>query len=168
MSQSYLCALVPHGECLTSFFLEKDFGFWTMIYEQYQHLHNLFRSIPLVLIVDDNQDNRLFIAYIIEALNLNHISAISSGDAISLAINQQPDLILLDMVMPEIDGMEITRRLKQNTSTKDIPIVAVTGLTLAKHQEAIKAAGCDDYICKPFLIREMEQKIIYFLNLCLI
>lgn len=139
-----------------------------MIYEQNKHSPNLSRNIPLVLIVDDNKDNLLFIAYIVEALNLNHISAISSGDAISLAINKQPNLILLDVVMPKIDGMEITRRLKQNTSTKNIPVIAVTGLTRTKDQQAIKAAGCDDYICKPFLIQEMELKIIHFLNLCLI
>ena len=127
---------------------------------------NLLRIIPLVLIVDNDRDNLLFISYILDSLNIKHVSAITSTEGISLAINKQPDLILLDMVMPEMDGLEITRRLKKNTFTRHIPIIAVTGLTQVKHQEAIQEAGCDDYICKPFLIENMEQKIIHYLNLC--
>lgn len=125
-------------------------------------------NIPLVLAIDDDLDNLLFISYVLNALNLKYVLANTSGNGISLAINQRPDLILLDIVMPKIDGMEITRRLKQNSVTKDIPIIAVTGLTQIKHREAIEAAGCDDYICKPFLIEDLETKIIRFLNLCLI
>ncbi len=127
-----------------------------------------YRNIPLVLAIDDDFDNLLFISYILDALNIKYVLANTSGEGISLAINQLPNLILLDIVMPKIDGVEITRRLKQNSFTKDIPIIAVTGLTHTKHIKAIKAAGCDDYICKPFLIEDMEMKIIHFLNLCLI
>ena len=133
-----------------------------------QKFCSLSRVVPLVLIVDDDRDNLLFISCILDALNLDYISAISSGEAINFAINQQPNLILLDIVMPEIDGMEITRRLKENSFTKHIPIVAVTGLTLDKHKQIIQEAGCDGYICKPFLIEEMEQTIASFLNICLI
>ncbi|MGD1918933.1 MAG: PleD family two-component system response regulator [Pleurocapsa sp.] len=133
-----------------------------------QDNHRSSRIIPLVLIVDDNQDNLLFISCILDSLNIKFISADNSGAAISLAINEQPDLIFLDMVMPEIDGMEITRRLKQNSFTEKIPIVAVTGLTLPKHREAIERAGCNGYIGKPFLIEEVEAQITRFLNLCLI
>lgn len=128
--------------------------------------HKSSRIIPLILIVDDNQDNLLFISCILDSLNLKFISASSSGEAISLAINGQPDLIFLDMVMPELDGLEITRRLKNHSFTQDIPIVAVTGLTLSEHKQAIKDAGCDGYVCKPFTIEEIEAQITYFLNLC--
>lgn len=133
-----------------------------------QKFCSLFRVVPLVLIVDDDRDNLLFISCILDALNLNYVSAVTSGEAIGLAINKQPNLILLDMVMPEINGMEITRRLKENSFTRHIPIVAVTGLTLDKHKQIIQEAGCDGYICKPFLIEEMEETIASFLNLCLI
>ncbi|MCC0178258.1 response regulator [Waterburya agarophytonicola K14] len=135
--------------------------------EYYQDLSRL-RKIPLVLVVDDDPDNLFFIACIIDALNLKCICAQTGGSAIELAINHQPDLILLDMVMPEIDGMEITRRLKNNSFSYNIPILAVTGLTFPKHKEAMKKAGCDDYISKPCSIDELELKISYFLNLCLI
>ena len=128
----------------------------------------LCRIVPLILIVDDNQDNLLFISFILDSLNLKFISASSSGEAIALAINGQPDLIFLDMVMPKMDGMEITRRLKNNSFTQNIPIVAVTGLTLPEHQQAIREAGCDGYICKPFSIEEIEAQIAHFLNLCLV
>ncbi len=139
-----------------------------MVDEYKQNICELSRIIPLILIVDDNQDNLLFLSCILDSLNLRFVSAITSGEAISLAINKQPDLIFLDMVMPDIDGMEITRRLKHHSFTKDIPIVAVTGLTLPKHKKAIREAGCDAYICKPFLIEEIEKTLISFLNLCLI
>ena len=139
-----------------------------MIGEPNYNIARLHRTAPLILIVDDNQDNILFISFIVDALNLKHISANTSGDAINLAINEKPDLILLDMVMPDMDGMEVTRRLKNNSFTRHISIVAVTGLTLPEHQQAIKEAGCDDYICKPFSIEEVESKIASFLNLCLI
>lgn len=133
-----------------------------------QKFCSLARIIPLILIVDDDRDNLLFVSCILDALNLDYIAATNSGEAINFAINKQPNLILLDMVMPEIDGVEITRRLKQNSFTQHIPIIAVTGLTLDKHKQIIKEAGCDEYICKPFLIEEMEEKIVSFLNLCLI
>ena len=133
-----------------------------------QNVTKLSRTVPLILVVDDNQDNLFFVSCILDALNLQCVLATTSRDAINQAINQQPNLILLDMVIPEMDGMEITRRLKQNSFTKNIPIVAVTGLTESEHQQAIKESGCDDYICKPFTIEEMEAKIVYFLNLCLI
>lgn len=139
-----------------------------MVDELDRDFDKLSRIIPLILIVDDNHDNLLFLSYILDNLNLKFVSATTSGDAISLAINKQPDLIFLDMVMPMLDGMEITRRLKQHSFTKDIPIVAVTGLTLPKHKQAIEEAGCDAYVCKPFLIEEIEDKIARFLKLCLI
>lgn len=134
--------------------------------------HALFqkssRSIPLVLVVDDDRDNLLFIGYVLEALNIKYVVAMSGKNTLDLAMDKQPDLILLDIVMPEMNGMETTRLLKQNPFTKNIPVVAVTGLTLPEHRAAIESAGCEDYICKPFLIDNLETKLARFLNLSLV
>jgi CheY-like chemotaxis protein len=134
--------------------------------------HALFqkssRSIPLVLVVDDDRDNLLFIGYVLEALNIKYVVAMSGKNTLDLAMDKQPDLILLDIVMPEMNGMETTRLLKQNPFTKNIPVVAVTGLTLPEHRAAIKSAGCEDYICKPFIIDDLEAKLARFLNLSLV
>jgi CheY-like chemotaxis protein len=121
------------------------------------------RIIPLVLVVDDDYDNLVFITHVLDILNVKHLAANKPKYALDLAKDWQPDLILLDMVMPELDGMQITRLLKANPSTAHIPIIAVTGLTLAKHKSAIEDAGCDDYISKPFLIEELETKIFHYL-----
>lgn len=125
------------------------------------------RSAPLVLIVDDNQDNLLFMSCILDALKLKYLIATNGRNALDLAMDNLPDLILLDIVMPEIDGMEITRLLKRNPLTSHIPVIAVTGLTLPQDQAAIKSAGCEDYLCKPFLINDFEAKLAGFVDLSL-
>lgn len=79
-----------------------------------------------------------------------------------------PDLILLDIVLSEINGIEIARILKEDKLTNHIPIIAVTGLALANEREKIQQSGCDDYLCKPFLISELEAKIDSFLKQFLI
>jgi CheY-like chemotaxis protein len=126
--------------------------------------HEHFKNIPLVLIVDDNFDNLLFVSCILESLSIKHLIAQNSHNAIDLAMDRVPDLILLDMVMPHIDGMEVTRLLKKNPQTAHIPIIAVTGLTLPEHQAEIMAAGCEDYLSKPFLIDDLEAKLARFLK----
>ena len=118
------------------------------------------RITPLVLVVDDDADNLVFISQVLDILNLKHLATNKAKNALDLAMDKRPDLILLDMVMPELDGIQTTRLLKTNLLTNHIPIIAVTGLTLPKHKSAIKDAGCDDYISKPFLIDNLETKII--------
>lgn len=126
------------------------------------------RNIPLVLVVDDDRDNLHFIKCILDALNLEYLVSKNGRNALDLAMNKLPNLILLDIMLPEMDGMEVSRSLKQNPLTKNIPIIAVTGLAFPHHRAAIKSAGCDDYICKPFFINELETKLSYFLNFCLV
>lgn len=117
------------------------------------------RITPLILLVDDDRDNLFLNANVVEFLNFRYIVAADAKIALDLAMDKRPDLILLDIVMPELDGFTITRLLKTCPLTNHIPIIAVTGLTLAKHKTEIEDAGCDDYIPKPFLIGELEAKI---------
>ena len=120
--------------------------------------------VPRVLVVDDDWDNLLFIGYALDLLGIKHLATESGKVALDLAKDKLPDLILLDMVMPETDGMNLAKTLRKNSLTNHIPIIAVTGLTLAKHRTAIAAAGCDDYISKPLLIDELEAKVVKHLN----
>ena len=124
--------------------------------------------IPRVLVVDDDPDNLLFIGYTLALLGIKYLVTESAKVALDLAMDKVPDLILLDMVMPETDGMKLAKTLKRNPLTNHIPIIAVTGLTLSEHRTAIAAAGCDDYISKPLLIDELEAKLIQYLNCNLI
>ena len=133
-----------------------------------KQLRKSTETVPKVLVVDDDRDNLLFIGYALDLLGIKHIATESGKVALDLAKDKVPDLILLDMVMPETDGMNVARTLRKNPLTNHIPIIAVTGLTLAKHRKAIAAAGCDDYISKPLLIDELEAKIVEHLNLSLV
>ena len=85
--------------------------------------------------------------------------------SIDIAMDRLPDLILLDIVMPDIDGITISRMLKNHPRTSHIPIVAVTGLACQHYKEEILDAGCDDYICKPYLIEDFESMVASFLKL---
>lgn len=123
---------------------------------------------PLILVVDDDRDNLFLNANVVKFLNFKYIVAANAKNALDLAMDKGPDLILLDIVMPELDGLAITRLLKACPITSYIPIIAVTGLTLPKHKSEIENAGCDDYISKPFLIEELEAKINRYLHLNLV
>ena len=119
----------------------------------------LLKITPLILLVDDDYDNLFLNANVVSFLKLKYLVAANAKNALDLAMDKRPDLILLDIVMPELDGITTTRLLKACPLTNHIPIIAVTGLTLPKEKLEIKNAGCDDYIPKPFLIEELEAKI---------
>lgn len=125
----------------------------------------LSRGIPSVLAVDDDQDNLHLISYISEALNIKCYGVSDSRKVLDLAIEKSPKLILLDIVMPNMSGFEIIKQLKSNLFTENIPVIAVTGLTSLGHQAKIKSAGFDEYICKPFLLEELEEKLAKFISI---
>lgn len=112
-----------------------------------------------ILLVDDESDLIENLQYRLETLHYNIISARDGLDAVSKAITEKPDLILLDIVMPVMDGYEVCSQLKKNPSTKNIPIVILTALSSEKDQIKAHEMGADDYIAKPFEIREVLSKI---------
>ena len=114
---------------------------------------------PLILIVDDNYDNLLFASCVIKSLGMHYTVTDDSEKCLNLVSKLLPDLILLDIVMPKIDGLEITRRIKQDRNMRHIPIIAVTGLTRIEDISKIMEAGCDEYISKPYFIEDLESKI---------
>lgn len=130
-----------------------------------ENLHYSSKSLPLVLVVEDDPDNIFLMSYILRSLKVRYIVAKDGKIAFDLVRDKLPNLILLDVVLPEINGIELACLLKTNPLTEAIPIIAVTGLTQPEHKAEIKKAGCEDYICKPFVISELEAKILDFLQL---
>ena len=126
---------------------------------------NSKRVSPLILVADDNKDNIDLIEFIVKALNLKCIVAYDGQTAFDLAKDKLPDLILLDIVMPEINGIEVGKFIKRCLLTNHIPIVAVTGLTNPEHISQIEDAGFDDYLVKPFMIEDLESKLKHFLQI---
>lgn len=118
----------------------------------------------LVLIVDDDQDNLLLASYIVESLGMSPVATDDSEKCLSLVNKLLPDLILLDIVMPKLNGLQISYLIKQNKKTSHIPIMAITGLTRQKDIKEIIQAGCDDYLTKPYLIEDLQSKLYYYLK----
>jgi len=118
---------------------------------------------PLVLVVDDNEDNLQLLVQILIILGCSYISSKHGNTAILLAQNRQPNLILLDIMLPDVDGMEVVQRLKQNPQTLRIPIIAVTAMARTEDRDRMLLAGCNDYLKKPYTIDEIEAIIRRYL-----
>ena len=106
---------------------------------------------PLVLVVEDYQDAREMYAAYLQFSGYRVAEATNGLEAIEQANALMPDIILMDLALPKMDGWEATRRLKLQESTRHIPIVALTGHALAGHAEGARQAGCDSFVTKPCL-----------------
>jgi two-component system, cell cycle response regulator DivK len=106
---------------------------------------------PLVLVVEDYQDAREMYAAYLTFSGYRVAEATNGFEAIEKAIELMPDIILMDLALPRMDGWEATRRLKDDERTKRIPIVALTGHALTAHAEGARQAGCDAFVTKPCL-----------------
>ncbi len=109
------------------------------------------RQQPLVLVVEDYQDAREMYSEYLRFSGFDVIEAANGFEAIEQAVAKAPDLILMDLALPKMDGWEATRRLKADVRTQEIPIVALTGHALAGHADGAKKAGCDSFVTKPCL-----------------
>lgn len=119
---------------------------------------------PLVLAVDDNHDNLELLTQILDLCGCECVGAVDGYAAISAAFDRPPDLIVLDICLPDIDGMEVVRRVHENPDLRDIPIVAVTALAKPEDRARILQSGCVDYLSKPFNIKDLERIIRQHLN----
>ncbi len=112
-----------------------------------------------VLIVEDNQDLQFLLTVQIKSMGVSVIVDNNGMEAVEKAIEEKPHLILMDIMVPGMDGREATRRIRSNPETKDIPILAATAITnKSQLRECIKA-GCNDYILKPFNYKDLQEKI---------
>ncbi len=119
---------------------------------------------PLVLIVDDVDDAQELYGDLLGFAGYRTIAARDGAAAIEAAMRERPDLILMDVQMPVLDGWEATRRLKADARTRAIPIVVLTGHALAVHEERARQAGCDAFLAKPCPPDELLRMVARFVT----
>lgn len=112
-----------------------------------------------ILIVDDNATNLKLVAYLMKANGYAVDTALEAEAALDAIARHPPDVILMDIQLPGIDGLELTRRLKADPDTRDIVIIAVTAYAMKGDLDKALAAGCDDYITKPIDTRSLPETI---------
>lgn len=112
-----------------------------------------------VLIVEDNPTNMTLAVFLLKSAGHTVLSATDAEAGLTLARDEQPDLILMDIQLPGMDGLEATQLLKQDGATRAIPVIALTALAMKGDEERIRAAGCDGYIAKPMRYQEFLATI---------
>jgi two-component system cell cycle response regulator DivK len=112
---------------------------------------------PLVLIVDDNEKNQRLVRDVLRNAGFRTIEAASGGEGIALAAEHEPDVILMDLRLPDMDGMDASRRLGEGERTARIPVVALSSLPL--DGDSFRAAGFAGYLEKPFRVREFPDRV---------
>lgn len=120
-------------------------------------------SQPLILAVDDDEDNLLLLTEVLTPLECIVITAIDGRQALELAKERQPALILLDAMLPDISGIAVVQQLKKNPQTMNIPVVAVTALARPEDRALLLLAGCNDYVSKPYMLDDIEAVIHHHL-----
>ena len=116
-----------------------------------------------ILVVEDQEDNRQILRDLLGSVGYDMIEAGDGEAGVAAATAQHPDLILMDIQLPVMDGYEATRRIKANPELKGIPIIVVTSYALSGDEAKARAAGCDAYVTKPYSPRQLLAKIREFL-----
>jgi two-component system cell cycle response regulator DivK len=119
--------------------------------------------MPKILVVEDNEMNRDMLSRRLQRRGYEVIVAVDGGEGLALAQSQRPDLILMDMSLPVVDGWQATRCLKAAPETRSIPIIALTAHAMATDRDKAVEAGCDDYDTKPVELPRLLEKIEAFL-----
>ncbi len=117
---------------------------------------------PLVLIVDDNEKNMKLARDVLRYAGFRTLEATSGSESISLAVGHLPDVILMDIRLPDMDGTAAARRIKDDERTARIPVVALTSLAMKGDRELLLAAGFDGYLEKPISVREFPDQVRSF------
>lgn len=111
------------------------------------------RPGKLILIVEDNELNMRLLNDVLEAHGYAILKAGTGEEAIDLAQRERPDVILMDIQLPDISGLEATRRLKEDPATQGIPVIAVTAFAMSGDEKKIRDSGCDAYVPKPIMLQ---------------
>jgi two-component system cell cycle response regulator DivK len=112
-----------------------------------------------ILVVEDQEDNRQILRDLLGNAGYELTEAENGEEALAAVARQRPDLILMDIQLPVMDGYEATRRIRTNPGLKSVPIIAVTSYALAGDESKALAAGCDGYVSKPYSPRELLAKV---------
>jgi two-component system, cell cycle response regulator DivK len=115
--------------------------------------------MPRVLIVEDNAANMALATFLLQSAGHTVVTATDAEAGLTLARADQPDLILMDIQLPGMDGLAATALLKSDEATRGIPVIALTALVMKGDEERIRAAGCDGYIAKPLAYKEFLATI---------
>ncbi|NLG71390.1 MAG: response regulator [Chloroflexi bacterium] len=119
---------------------------------------------PIILYVEDNPENRMLVQRVLTAEGFIVLEAASAVEAQEVLQNHHPQLILMDINMPDMDGYSLTARLKKRPELQDVPILALTANVLRGDRERSLAAGCDGYIQKPIDVDRLPQEILRYLE----
>ena len=107
-----------------------------------------------ILVIEDNPTNMTLAVFLLQSVGHTVLSATDAEAGLTLAREERPHLILMDMQLPGMDGLEATAILKKDAATSDIPVIALTALAMKGDEERIRAVGCDGYIAKPMRYQE--------------
>jgi CheY-like chemotaxis protein len=111
---------------------------------------------PTVMVVEDFEDNRFMMRRLLEMSGYRVLEAINGEEAVEIAHRERPQLILMDLSLPQLDGLAATRRIRQHADLRDVPIVAVSAHDTADFHADALAAGCNDYVTKPIDFDQLE------------
>lgn len=116
-------------------------------------------ALPTILVAEDNEDNQLVMKMLLELRGYRVVVAANGREAIEVAERERPDLILLDLRMPQLNGLAAARYLRQHQQSylRDVPIIALSAYDPAQHRNVAIAAGCNDYVTKPINYDHLEQ-----------
>jgi two-component system cell cycle response regulator DivK len=112
-----------------------------------------------VLIIEDNAANMTLATFLLQSAGHSVLSATDAESGLTLARGMQPDLVLMDIQLPGMDGLQATALLKADAATRDIPVIALTALAMKGDEQRIRAAGCDGYIAKPLAYKDFLATI---------
>lgn len=112
-----------------------------------------------VLIVEDNELNMKLFQDLLEAHEIETVQTSNGNEVLDMARANNPDLILMDIQLPEISGLDVTKMLKDDEELKSIPVIAVTAFAMKGDEEKIREGGCEDYISKPISVTDFLEKI---------
>jgi two-component system cell cycle response regulator DivK len=116
-----------------------------------------------ILVVEDQEDNRQILRDLLGSAGFRMIEAHDGEQALNVARSERPNLILMDIQLPILDGYEATRSIKRDPELKHIPVIAVTSYALSGDEERAREAGCDGYVAKPYSPRDLLARIGQFL-----
>ena len=116
-----------------------------------------------ILVVEDQEDNRQILRDLLATTDYEVIEAENGEEALAAVAKHRPDLILMDIQLPILDGYEATRRIKADPALNSIPIIAVTSYALSGDEQKARAGGCDDFVPKPYSPRQLLAKIRQYL-----
>jgi two-component system cell cycle response regulator DivK len=117
-----------------------------------------------ILVIEDTEDNRQILGDLLSSAGYELIEAVDGLEGVATAEREQPDLILMDIQLPEISGLEVTKWIKEDDDLRAIPVIAVTAFAMKGDEERIRQGGCEAYLSKPISVGKFIETIRHFLG----